>query len=915
MKDNSAVFNAHPQYIDTMYKSWQIDPAAVETDWGQFFQGFDFAMQSANGHASDSSATALPTADLTKEFAVYRLIYGYRDRGHALSLTNPIKARKDRKPRLELADFGLADSDLDKKFAAGAEIDLPNATLREIESKLRAIYSGNIGFETRHIFDKGKRKWLRERIEKRNMRPDFGFSIEKKKRILEKLNGAVGFEQFLATKFIGQKRFGLEGGESTIPALDAIINKVSESDNPAEEVVIGMAHRGRLNVLSNIVGKTYDQIFNDFETKILPEQSFGSGDVKYHLGYSSQMEAANGRSIYIKLLPNPSHLEAVNPLVEGFVRAKLDVLYNGVVDRAVPILIHGDAAVAGQGIVYEVAQMMKLKGYNTGGTVHLVINNQIGFTTGWEDARSSNYCTGIAEVTESPVFHVNGDDPEAVVFVSELAAEYRQTFNEDVYIDLVCYRKNGHNESDEPRFTQPALWKVIEKHEDPRKIYTQRLIERGDVDAKLANEMEANFKADLQARLDDVRQNPRPYSYQKPEEQWRTMQKTTTDADFDQSPDTGISQQQIDLLLKKLLSFPEGFTPLPQISKLQEAKKSLVEQGLIDWQFGELMAYGSILLEGKDVRMSGQDVRRGTFSHRHAVVVDAVNFQEINRLDNIVENQGKFRIFNSLLSEYAVLGFEYGYGLASPDNLVLWEAQFGDFVNGASTIIDQYITAGETKWGRQNGLVMLLPHGFEGQGPEHSSARLERFLDGCAENNITVANVTSASNFFHLLRRQLARPFRKPLVVMSPKSTLRAPFNLGKISELLVGNRFREILDDEKANPKKVKKLLVCSGKVFYDLDKYRDEQKREDVAIVRLEQIYPFPKKQFDEILKKYEGASLAWVQEEPMNMGAWPFLAVNFGEYGWRRVSRPSAASPATGFAKLHSKQQDDLVATAFA
>ncbi|MFN4257015.1 MAG: thiamine pyrophosphate-dependent enzyme, partial [Saprospiraceae bacterium] len=486
MKDISAVFNAHPQYIESLYKNWQADPASVEADWSAFFRGFDFALQSQNGHAAEGEQTVnrqSSTVNLDKEFAVLGLIHGYRDRGHTLSTTNPLKPRKDRKPRLELSDYGLTDNDLDKTFAAGFEIGLPNATLRDIVARLQKIYCGNIGFECTHVFDKGRREWLRQRIENRNMNGDYGFSPEKKRRILEKLNGAVGFEQFLATKFVGQKRFGLEGGESTIPALDAMINKAAESDIPVEEVIIGMAHRGRLNVLCNIVGKTYEQIFTAFESKFIPDQSYGSGDVKYHQGYSSQTNALNGRSVYVKLLPNPSHLEAVNPVVEGFARAKLDIMYGGVVDRVLPILIHGDAAVAGQGIVYEVTQMMSLHGYNTGGTMHLVINNQIGFTTSWEDARSSTYCTSVAEVVQAPVFHVNGDDPEAVVFAAELATEFRQTFNCDVFIDLVCYRKNGHNESDEPRFTQPDLYALIGNHPNPREVYNARLVQRGDVDA------------------------------------------------------------------------------------------------------------------------------------------------------------------------------------------------------------------------------------------------------------------------------------------------------------------------------------------------------------------------------------------------------------------------------------------------
>jgi 2-oxoglutarate dehydrogenase E1 component len=915
MKDFSAVFNAHPQYIDQMYKSWLSEPTSVESDWQAFFKGFDFALSASNGNGAAVSTSNGAATNLNKEFGVIGLIHGYRDRGHTLSTTNPLKPRKDRKPRLDLADYGLSESDLDTPFAAGFELNMPNATLRAIIDRLRILYCGNIGFESTHVFNKDMRQWLRDRIEGRNVSGDYGFSHDKKKRILEKLNGAVGFEQFLATKFVGQKRFGLEGGEATIPALDAIINKASEGNAPVEEVVIGMAHRGRLNVLCNIVGKTYEQIFNAFEDKTIPDQSFGSGDVKYHQGYSSQVKAANGKSVYVKLLPNPSHLEAVNPVVEGFCRAKLDILYNKEYDRVLPILIHGDAAVAGQGIVYEVTQMMSLEGYNTGGTVHLVINNQIGFTTGWEDARSSTYCTSVAEVVQAPVFHVNGDDPEAVVFAVELATEFRQKFKADVFIDLVCYRRNGHNESDEPRFTMPALWKIIEKHTDPRSLYTEVLVKRGDVEEKLAKDLDQQFKADLQARLDNVRQNPLPYTYQEPELAWKALKKTVNDDDFQESPETGIPRPVIDKLINHLLTVPSDFTPLPQIAKIIEAKKQLATTGKIDWAMGELLAYGSLLLEGHNIRMSGQDVKRGTFSHRHACIYDANTNKEVNRLEGLSERQGKFYIYNSLLSEYGVLGFEYGYSLSTPDSLVLWEAQFGDFANGAGTMIDQFIFSAESKWNRMSGLVMLLPHGYEGQGPEHSSARLERFLQGCAENNVTVANVTSASNFFHLLRRQMVRPFRKPLIVMSPKSTLRPPFNLGEISEMESGTRFHEILDDVQADPKKVKRLLVCSGKVYYDLQKKQQDDKRHDVAIVRLEQLYPFPKTQFDALLKKYNKADLMWVQEEPRNMGAWGYLALNHAEYGWKCSSRPSAASPATGFPKLHEKQQHELVDFAFA
>ncbi len=912
MTDHSAVFNAHPQYIETLYQNWLKNPESVTPDWDAFFRGFDFALNNADGASAGISVSG---ADLSKEFAVASLINGYRDRGHALSTTNPLKPRKNRYPKLELSDYGLSEGDLDTRFAAGFEIGMPNAALRNIIDQLKKLYCGNIGFEFTHVFNQEKYDWLRDKIENRNPASDYGFSLDKKRRILEKINGAVGFEQFLATKFVGQKRFGLEGGESAIAALDAMINRASEMETPVEEVVIGMAHRGRLNVLCNIVGKTYEQIFSAFEDKSIPDQSFGSGDVKYHQGYSSQVEARNGRKAYVKLLPNPSHLEAVNPVVEGFCRAKLDIMYTDNFDRVIPVLVHGDAAVAGQGIVYEVIQMMNLEGYNTGGTVHLVINNQIGFTTSWEDARSSHYCSSIAEVVEAPVFHVNGDDPEAVVYAAELAVEYRQKFNSDVFLDVVCYRRNGHNESDEPRFTQPEMWKIIEKHEDPRTLYTRTLIARGDVDEQLAKDMEARFRADLQARLDNVRQKPLPYTYQEPEMHWKALRKTADDKDFQESPETGIPRQVIDKVLNHLLNFPDGFTPISQISKLNDAKKQLVATGKIDWQLGELLAYSSLLLEGRDVRMSGQDVKRGTFSHRHACVIDANDYHELNRLDGMSPDQGKFRIFNSLLSEYAVLGFEYGYSLSTPDALVIWEAQFGDFANGASTIIDQFIFAGESKWQRMSGLVMLLPHGYEGQGPEHSSARLERFLQGCAENNVTVANVTSASNFFHLLRRQIVRPFRKPLIVMSPKSTLRAPFNLGEISEIETGTRFRELIDDTSANAKKVKRVLVCSGKVYYDLLKKQQEDGREDIAIARLEQIYPFPKTQFEALLKKYKGAELMWVQEEPANMGAWGHIAVNHSQYNWKYSARRAAASPATGFPKAHEKEQADLVAAAFA
>ena len=910
MKDFSAVANAHPQYIDSLYQSWLANPTSVEPDWANFFTGFDYALA-----MTGEGATGAPSAGWQKEFAVLGLIHGYRNRGHLLATTNPIKPRKDRKPALALSDYGLSEADLDTPFAAGYELNMPNATLRSIEARLKELYAGNIGFESAHIDDKERRMWLREKVESRPVGTGYGLSLEKKRRILENLNAAVGFEQFLHIKFVGQKRFSLEGGEALIPALEAAINKTSESPIPCEEVVIGMAHRGRLNVLANTLQKTYEQIFTEFDGKVIPDQSFGSGDVKYHLGFSSMRTMPSGKGVYVKLLPNPSHLEAVDPVVSGFVRAKADAIYESEYDKMLPILIHGDAALAGQGIIYELIQMSNLDGYKVGGTLHIVVNNQIGFTANWDEGRSSTYCTQAAEVVQAPVFHVNGDDPEAVVLVTELASEYRQRFNSDVFVDIVCYRKYGHNESDEPRFTNPDLYALISEHKNVRELYSEELIRRGDIEAELAKELELSFRSFLQERLDEVRQNELPYVYQETEQSWRKLVPERDDTAFQSSVETGIDKATIERLTQHLLSLPDGFTPLPQIAKTLDNQRKLVENGQIDWALGELMAYGSLLLEGRDVRISGQDAKRGTFSHRHACPVDAKTFERINRLDHIAPKQGHFRIFNSLLSEYAVLGFEYGYSLASPDPLVLWEAQFGDFANGAHSIIDQFILAGEAKWRRMSGIVMLLPHGYEGQGPEHSSARLERYLQGCAENNVTVANVTSASNYFHLLRRQQVRNFRKPLIVMTPKSTLRPPFNLGLISELETGNRFREIIDDAAANPKKVKRLLVCTGKVYYDLLKRRQEADRSDVAIVRIEQLYPFPAVQFEEILKKYKGAGQpVWVQEEPANMGAWSHLMTNHYQYGWKYAGRPAAASPATGFPKMHEKQQTALVDQAF-
>jgi len=911
MKDYSYVFNAHPSFIDHLYKKYKESPNELEEGWKVFFKGFDFG---GNDGASLSSASGISSIslDIAKEFDVLSIIHGYRSRGHLISTTNPVRPRRDRKPYLAIKDYNLEESDLDKSFRASEEMNLGGKSLSQLLEHLNRLYCGNIGFEYAHIENREKRMWLREKIENRELTSAYGLDLKTKQRILEKLNGAVGFESFLNTKYVGQKRFSLEGGESVIPALDHIITKGGASG--VQEVIIGMAHRGRLNVLANIMGKTYDAIFNEFEGGSVPDMSHGDGDVKYHLGFSSQVTTLGGETVHLKLIPNPSHLEAVNPVVEGFSRAKADILYKSDYDKILPILIHGDAAVAGQGVVYETVQMSQLDGYYTGGTIHIVINNQVGFTTDFHDARSSTYATAASNLVQAPVFHVNGDDPEALVWAVDLATEYRQKFNNDVFIDVVCYRKHGHNEGDDPKFTQPFLYDLIKKHKDPRKIYIERLLQRGDVEKKLAESLEKNFWNDLQARLDNVKQKPLPYEYQEPENAWRTLKKTKNGRDFDKSPNTGISKKEIDSILDHLTSLPNDFTPMSKVNRLLKGMNKLLDAGTLDWAFAELLAYGSLLREGRDVRLTGQDVIRGTFSHRHAIFKDDKTFDPYNRLNGMTQGQGNFRIFNSFLSEYAVLGFEYGYSLASPENLVIWEAQFGDFANGAQIMIDQFIAAGESKWRRMSGLVMLLPHGYAGQGPEHSSARMERFLQMCAEYNMTVANITTPANLFHALRRQLRRPFRKPLIIMSPKSLLRHPECVSQFKDFQTSTRFQEVIDDGNVITKKVKKLVLCTGKIYYDLLKYQRENKVTDTAIVRLEQVYPYPKKQLEVIFNKYSGAKIRWVQEEPLNMGAWQYLLSFWRNPEIEEIGRRVSSSPATGFKKVHDIQQKEIIEKAF-
>ncbi|MEY4611297.1 MAG: hypothetical protein RL246_1616 [Bacteroidota bacterium] len=904
----SYVANADTQVIADLYEAYQKDPNSVDSSWRDFFKGFDFSQVWLADGAQAPGGPA-DSAHVQKEMSVISLIKAFRSRGHLLSKTNPVRERKDRQPRLAITDYSLTDADLDTVFQAGTFLGIGPATLRTIQDALHKIYAGTIGFEYSYIREVNIKEWLRNKIEKEAL--SFNPTFEKKKHILGKLNEAVVFENFLGTKYLGQKRFGLEGGESTIAGLDAIINK--SADLGVQEAMIGMAHRGRLNVLANIMHKSYESIFDGFEGNV-PNEIHGDGDVKYHLGYSSKHISPNGNEISLKLAPNPSHLEAVNPLVEGFCRASADAHYAGDYSKVLPILIHGDAAVAGQGIVYEVTQMAKLKGYSTGGTIHFVINNQVGFTTDFEDARSAIYCTDVAKIIDAPVFHVNGDDPEAVVFVSRIAAEFRQEFGRDVFVDMVCYRRNGHNESDEPRFTQPTLYANIANHPNPREIYIQKLIKQGEIEAKLAEQMDAEFKAELQARLDLVKQKVRPpYVPLKLDNAWSEL-RYSNETDFDQSPKTAIAKSVVDQVAKAMTTLPKGFVALKQIEKVIADRKVFFEKGELNWATAELLAYGSLLVEGKAVRLSGQDVQRGTFSHRHAVLHDANTNENYSSLNHISDKQEQVQIYNSLLSEYGVLGYEFGYALANPNALVIWEAQFGDFANGAQTMIDQFVSSHESKWGTQNGLVMLLPHGYEGQGPEHSNARPERFLQLAAENNMVVANLTTPANIFHALRRQLTWAFRKPLVVMSPKSIFRHPKVVSKMDEFTKG-RFQEVIGDSYADKAKVKKVLLCSGKVYFDLAERQEKDTRKDVAIIRLEQLHPMPTKQLEIELAKYPKADLYFVQEEPENMGYWSYV---IREFGWARfkglVARKKSASPATGFLKVHAEEQAALMNKAF-
>ncbi len=892
--------NADTVAIEELFQHYLKDPLSVEADWRQFFSGFEFARQ-------NYEHTGKIPENVSKEFNVINLINGYRGRGHLFSNINPIRKRRDHSPNLDIENFGLAAADLETVFHAGTQIGIGAAKLKDIVLHLQQTYCQTIGAEYMYIRVPEMIQWLQTKMEGCKNTPDF--SRYEKLMILHKLNQAVVFENFLHTKFVGQKRFSLEGSESFIPALDAVCEK--GSDLGIEDFVIGMAHRGRLSILTNILNKKYEDVFSEFEGFLTDDVQF-DGDVKYHMGFSSDRISTNGKKFHMSLTPNPSHLEAVNPVVEGISRAKMDWIHKGDINKVCPILIHGDAALAGQGIGYELLQMSHLDAYRTGGTVHVVLNNQIGFTTNYYDGRSSTYCTDVAKVTLSPVFHVNGDDVEAVVFVTQLAMEFRQKFHRDVFIDVVCYRKYGHNEGDEPRFTQPIIYKLIANHPNPKDIYVEKLIAQEIIDVDFAKETEKNFRDSLQEKLDEAKQTAKTKMTSFLKGEWDGFSIADGNS-FDISPETAVTKKTFLDIATKTVQLPKDKKIFSKIQKLFDDRAAMITNDNYDWAMGELMAYATLMNEGHNVRFTGQDVERGTFSHRHAVVKMEDTEEKYVPLNNFGA-KGQFDIYNSLLSEYAVLGFEFGYSLAVPRALTIWEAQFGDFFNGAQIIIDQFITSAEYKWKRMSGLVMLLPHGYEGMGPEHSSGRLERFLTQCAENNMQIVNCTTPANQFHVLRRQLKREFRKPLICFTPKKLLRYPSCVSTLKDF-TENRFREVIDDSSAKVKSITKIAFCSGKIYYDLMEAKQKEGNEEIAIVRLEQLYPLPIIQLKEILAKYTNVKeYLWVQEEPENMGAWAFMNRRFKEVNLKYIGRNESASPATGYGKLHTQQQQNIINSVF-
>ncbi|MTE26896.1 2-oxoglutarate dehydrogenase E1 component [Winogradskyella ouciana] len=891
---------AHTAYFADLYDQYLKNPDSVEPSWRAFFQGYDFGSENygMEGEIVEGVSTQIPE-QLQKEFQVVKLIDGYRSRGHLFTKTNPVRARRKYAPTLEIENFGLSKSDLQTVFSAGEIIGLETASLQNIIDHLERIYCDSIGVEYMYIRKPEEIEWIQKKLNVNDNHSNF--TPDEKKYILKKLNQAVTFESFLHTKYVGQKRFSLEGNESLIPAVDAIIEKAA--DEGVKEFVMGMAHRGRLSTLTNIFGKSAKDIFSEFDGKDYEEEIF-DGDVKYHLGWTSNRETYNNKKINLNIAPNPSHLETVGAVVQGITRAKQDKEDITDASQVLPIVVHGDAAIAGQGLVYEVVQMAKLDGYKTNGTIHIVVNNQIGFTTNYLDGRSSTYCTDVGKVTLSPVLHVNSDDAEAVVHAALFALHFRMKFKRDVFIDLLGYRKYGHNEGDEPKFTQPLLYKAIAKHKNPKDIYAAKLIAEGVVDEGYVKHIEARYKAKLEENLEDSRKEDKTEITAFMQEEWKGFVRVDED-EMMKTVDTTVSKKLLTDVTKVISNLPKDKKFIRKIQRLVESRQTMFDEDRLDWAMAEHLAYGSLLAEGFDVRISGQDVERGTFSHRHAVVKVEDSEEEIILHKNISEDQGQFNIYNSLLSEYGVVGFDYGYAMASPNTLTIWEAQFGDFSNGAQIMIDQYLSSGEDKWKTSNGLVLLLPHGYEGQGAEHSSARMERYLQLCAKDNMFVADCTTPANMFHLLRRQMKANYRKPLVVFTPKSLLRHPKVVSTVDEFAKGS-FQTLIDDENVKADKIKTLVFMTGKFYYDLLERREELNREDdVALVRIEQLFPLPSKAIENTLKKYKNADdIVWAQEEPRNMGAYSHILMHIdGAKNWRVASRRPYGAPAAG-SSLRSK-----------
>ncbi|MBN2761568.1 MAG: 2-oxoglutarate dehydrogenase E1 component [Bacteroidales bacterium] len=901
MDDYSYIGNSEINSIEQLYQQYQQNPDSLDKSWQHFFKGFEFARLNYDEHAVHSR-------NLDKEFKVLNYIDAFRKRGHLFTLTNPVRARRKYAPTLDPGNFGLSDDDLNIIFHAGTEIGIGDATLYRIREHLMETYCASIGSEYMHIRAPEKIQWLKHRLE--SARNKTIFSPEEKKDLYTHLIKAVGFENFLHRKFTGQKRFSLEGTETLIPALYHLIEKGSELG--VESFFLGMAHRGRLNVLANVAGKPYEQIFQEFTAEGF-EKGIALGDVKYHLGYCNQIVLRNGMKVSVNIAPNPSHLEAVSPVIQGLARATIDHSFMGDFTRAVPVLIHGDAALAGQGVVYEVLQMSELNGYKTGGTIHIVINNQVGFTTHYLDARSSTYCTDVGKVIKAPVFHVNGDDVEALVHAVRMAVDYRQTFFSDVFIDVLSYRKYGHNEGDEPRYTQPTLYKAIARHPNPRDIYMKQIVSQGTLTYDEAIHQQKSFDSFLEEKF-EVSKTLGKLSIQRfLSEIWKPYRHADRQ-DFNKHFRNNITIELIQFIGKKINELPEDRRFIDKTLKLVENRRLMLKEGKADWALAELLAYGSLVYEGHPVRISGQDVVRGTFAHRHASHVIEDTDETYTPLKYINEKQAPFHIYNSPLNEYGVLGFEYGYALGVPQGLTVWEAQYGDFSNVAQVILDQYISSAEEKWGIMNGLVLFLPHGYEGQGPEHSSARIERFLILAARNNMQIVNPTTPSNLFHVLRQSVLRNFRVPLVVFTPKSLLRNPECISSLEEL-AEDHFREVIDDYDVDINEVRRLVLCSGKIYYELSDRKKKFKARDIALVRIEQLHPFPKSQVDAIMNKYKNVLVTlWVQEEPANMGPWRHILHEFKGYDILPVCRQPSGSPASGLLKIHQISQEEIIEKVF-